>query len=77
MSATIVVTITCTLTDRRALLRAAHIEARAQGLSLAEARAVLRPERELDAGVCARWLLDPGISPPGLQIEDSCAEVSA
>jgi hypothetical protein len=71
MSETIVVTITCTLTDRRALYAAALDRALADGIDAKAARKLLRH----DPGACARYLLDPGQSPPGLAIEDSAADV--
>lgn len=34
-------------------------------------------EEEPDIGACLQMIFDPGMSPPGIQIEDCDAEVSA
>lgn len=44
------------------------------GLKHAEAVDLLMPEGELDVRACLIALFDPGVSPPGTQINDSSVE---
>ena len=55
----------------KAAFRAAAIEkAKKDGLEVGD-EAGFDPK---DLGRCAMMLIDPGVSPPGCQIEESCAE---
>ena len=66
------VTLSCEVHDIRALIRAARKRAMAElDLTPEEAKEGYNAHT-LDQ--CARLLLDPGVSPPGLSIQDSTAE---
>jgi hypothetical protein len=71
------VTLELTVFDALALFNAARTRAKADKLDV---RDWLETRRAHPAGQIAAdiiMLLDPGMSPPGLQIEDSHAEVDA
>lgn len=73
MRQAISVTLHVTVSDERALRAAAVANLIKDGMAPKGAREY-RSKAKYSAGDCLRVLLDPGISPPGCQIEDSSAE---
>lgn len=65
-------TLDVTVNDEVALRRAAYERALADKLSEEEAQQYLDPDGAL--ADCVVMLFDPGVSPPGCQIEGSTAE---
>lgn len=63
---TFVVTLEVEVFDAREVIKAARVNAKAQGIKGAI-------KNTSDA---VQWLLDPGVSPPGTQIEHSSIEES-
>lgn len=73
MAETISVTVTLTVRNVRRFVRAAQDRAVADGV--AENRKAARMDYHVhDLCACAQMLIDPGMSPPGCEIEFSTAE---
>lgn len=71
--AQIELTLHLTVSDARAFVAAAVERAVAEGVGEEDARATYTAE---NLGACAAMLLDPGVSPPGSQIEGSSSGVT-
>lgn len=67
------VTLNLTVSEVQAFVAAAVERAIAEGVSEEDARETYTAE---NLGACAVMLIDPGMSPPGSQIEDSSSEVT-
>ncbi len=67
------VTLHLTVNDVQAFVAAAVERAIAEGVSEEDAGKTYTSE---NLGACAVMLIDPGMSPPGSQIEDSSSEVT-
>jgi len=68
-----------TVHDKRALYKAAMAVAMrdeefCRGMPKAEARELLKPGGSIDVAACVQMLIDPGVSPNGMQIENCTVE---
>jgi len=63
-----------TVFDQIALYGAALTHALATGSTESESIDLLKPEGEIDVSACLIMLLDPGVSPSGIQIESCTVE---
>ena len=74
MSANFSFTLSGSVTDVSLLYKTALARAIADGLEPDDAAESLTYDGEPNVSACVRMLLDPGISPDGLEIDDSSCE---